>query len=83
MRRRQPSSVWAQRPDARESPHANQLFYEIFLAPNAEHRLATCIHHATGERTHWEVPIDFSLDPAAAPAPRRRRRAARASEPSG
>ena len=41
---------------ARESPHANQLYEMFLLAPNAEHRLVTCIHHATGERTHWEVP---------------------------
>ena len=53
-----------------QTPHADRV-YEAFLTPN-ERDMLTVIHRASGVRTHWSIPSDFTLarwpDGDAAPA---------------
>jgi hypothetical protein len=42
-----------------QTPHAARA-YEAFLTPN-ERDMLTVIHCASGARTHWRIPSDFTL----------------------
>jgi hypothetical protein len=42
-----------------QTPHADRI-YEAFLTPN-ERDMLTVIHRASGARTHWRIPSDFTL----------------------
>ena len=53
-----------------QTPHAERV-YEAFLTPD-ERDMLTVIHRASGARTHWRIPSEFTLarwpDVDAAPA---------------